>query len=365
VKPLALPRLSLTLRGKLGVIGLSMAIFACLGAVTTLAVGRPVELGVTNAVLIGMGVGLFEEFYVQTRRGSWLRNMHPLRAILIYVGEIWILYLVSVHVSHLLLGRLDDLPTVYRRLPYALAFFTAFSIIGILMIRIIHFVGLSTLFHLLVGTYHRPMLERKVLLFLDVNGSTAMSERLGPFRTRSLMGKFLFDVAEPITDHGGEIYLYKGDGLIALWSFGKALRDAAILRAIDGIFAAMAREEPAYRESFGLVPTFRIGVHGGEVVVSEQGDTKRSIGIYGETINIAARMEDAARAHGVACALSAPVALALADQAALRPIGEERVRGISAPIAVYEYCSPCARPFADDSSPLAKSEGPSQRIAAR
>src|SRR5579864_3499524 len=146
---------SLTIRNKLLMVMLATAIFAVLGAVTTLAVGRPVELGVANAVLIGMGVGLFEEFYVQTRRGTWLRNMHPLRAILIYVGEIWVLYLVSVHVSHLLLGRLDDLPTVYRRLPYGLAFFTAFSIIGILMIRIIHFVGLGTLFHLLIGTYHR------------------------------------------------------------------------------------------------------------------------------------------------------------------------------------------------------------------
>jgi adenylate cyclase len=362
---LAFPTLSITLRGKLSVIILTIVIFACLGGVTTLAVGRPVELGVTNAVLIGMGVGLFEEFYVQTRRGTWLRNMHPLRAILIYVGEIWMLYLVTVHISHLLLGRLDDLPTVYRRLPYGLAFFTAFSIIGILMIRIVHFVGLGTLFHLLIGTYHRPVLEKKVLLFLDVNGSTAMSERLGPFRTRSLMGKFLFDVAEPITNHGGEIYLYKGDGLIAQWSFEKALRDASILQAIDGIFAAIEREAPAYRESFGLVPTLRIGVHGGEVVVSEQGDTKRSIGIYGDTINIAARMEEAARAHGVACALSAPVALALADKAALRPIGEERVRGISAPIAVYEYGLLRVSPAADHSSDPVTSEKPANWIAAR
>ena len=34
-------------------------------------------------------------------------------------------------------------------------------------------------------------------------------------------------------------------------------------------------------------------------MVSEQGDTKRSIGIYRDLIAIAARMEEAARAHGV------------------------------------------------------------------
>jgi class 3 adenylate cyclase len=338
-----LSRLSLTTRNKLLMVALAMAIFAALGTVTTKAVGRPVEIGVTNAILIGMGVGLFEEFYVQTRRGTWLRNMHPLRSILVYTGIVCLLYLVSVHIAHLLLWRLDDLPTVYRRLPYGLAFFTAFSIIGILMIRVVHFIGLGTLFHLLIGTYHRPVLETQLLLFLDVNGSTALSERLGPFKTRALMGKFLFDVAQPITDHGGDIYLYKGDGLIALWPFGKAVRGDAILRAIDDMFAAIEREAPAYRESFGLVPSFRVGVHGGEVVVSEQGDAKRSIGIYGDTINIAARMEEAARHHGVACIISDPVAKAVADRAALRPVGEERVRGISTPLTVYEYRPPSWR----------------------
>jgi adenylate cyclase len=83
---------------------------------------------VTNAVLIGTGVGLFEEFYVHSERGNWLRGMHPLRSIPIYICVIVILYLVSVHIAHLLLGRLDDLPTVYRRLPYGLTFFTMFQL---------------------------------------------------------------------------------------------------------------------------------------------------------------------------------------------------------------------------------------------
>ena len=46
--------------------------------------------------------------------------------------------------------------------------------------------------------------------------------------------------------------------------------------------------------------------------VSEQGDTKRSIGIYGSTINMASRMEEAAKVYGVACAISGDVARALA-----------------------------------------------------
>ena len=86
-----------------------------------------------------------------------MREMHPLRSIFIYILAVMVLYLVALHVTHVVLGRLDDLPVVYQRLPYGLAFFTAFSIVGILMMRVAHFIGLRTLLDLVIGTYHRPV----------------------------------------------------------------------------------------------------------------------------------------------------------------------------------------------------------------
>jgi adenylate cyclase len=331
--------LSHSTRRKLASVLVAMAIFACLGAVTTAAVGRPIEIGATNAVLIGLGVGLFEEFYVQSPRGNWLRAMHPVRSIAVYIAVIIVLYFLAVHVAHLLLDRLDDLPTVYRRLPYGLTFFTIFSVVGVLMMRVVHFIGLGTLFHLTVGTYHRPVQERRVLLFLDINGSTALGEKLGPLRMRALVRKFLSDVTQPVVDCGGDIYLYKGDGLIATWAWDDAVRNDAIMRAVDDMFAAVIGERRAYQILFGVEPEFRVGIHGGEVVVSEQGDARRSIGIFGDTINIAARMEEAARAHGVRCVVSAAVADALGDRTSLRLLGEERVKGISAPIPICAYAT--------------------------
>lgn len=329
-----------TTRWKLAHVLLAAAIFACLGFMTTAAVGRPVEIGTLNAILIGAGIGLFEEFYVQSPRGNWLRAMHPLRSIFIYILVVIVLYLVALHISHVVLGRLDDLPVVYRRLGYGIAFFTAFSIPGILMIRVAHFIGLRTLLDLLIGTYHRPVEERKVLLFLDINGSTALSERLGALTMRAFVRKFLADLSQPIVDHGGEIYLYKGDGLIAIWNWIDAISTDAILRTVDAMFAAIAREQEAYEREFGAAPAFRIGIHGGDVIVSEQGDAKRSIGIYGDAINIAARMEEAARAHGVRCVISTVVTNALSDQSRIRALGSEQVKGISAPIPICEYAPP-------------------------
>ena len=331
--------MTVTTRRKLAAVLMAMIIFACLGAVTSAAVGRPVEIGTFNAVLIGAGIGLFEEFYVQGPRGNWMREMHPLRSIFIYILVVIVLYLIALHVSHLVLGRLDDLPVVYRRLVYGTAFFTTFSIVGILMIRVAHFIGLRTLLDLVIGTYHRPVEERKVLLFLDINGSTALAERLGALTMRSLVRKFLSDVSQPIVDYGGEIYLYKGDGLIAVWNWADAVKADAILKAVDAMFVAVAKQRDAYQRLFGAVPHFRVGIHGGPVIVSEQGDAKRSIGIYGDAINIAARMEEAARAHDVRCVISEIVAQALENRSRVRPIGTEQVKGISAPVAICEYAS--------------------------
>jgi adenylate cyclase len=96
------------------------------------------------------------------------------------------------------------------------------------------------------------------------------------------------------------------------------------------MYGAVERQRAAYQKLFGVVPSFRIGIHGGEVIVSEQGDTKRSIGI-------AARMEEVARAHNVRCIVSDAVVAALANHDRLREIGEETVKGISTSIRVYEY----------------------------
>jgi len=335
---LASARVSISTRRKLTSILLAVTIFALLAGLTSFATRGSVVYAIIDSIIVGTGVGLFEQFYVQSVRGRWLRSMHPLLSISIYTAVVVLLFVVAVHLSHLLTGRLDTLPIAYRRLPFALPLVIAFSVIGIVVMRTVHFIGIETLFHLMIGTYHRPVIEEKVLLFLDINDSTSLAERLGAVQIKSLVGKFLFDISKPITNYGGEIYLYKGDGLIALWNWNEAIRENRILRAIDAVFASVERERSEYQRQFGVVPRFRIGVHGGEVVVSEQGDTKRAIGVYGSTINIAARMEEAAKAHDVACVVSGDVVEALSDgEQQLLPLGHEQVKGISVEIPVFKY----------------------------
>ena len=331
-------RLSTSNRRKLTSILLAVVIFGLLTVLTTLALGRNPIYGVLNAIMVGTSVGLFEQFYVQNARGRWFRSIHPLKSMLIYTGIVAVVFILSIHLVRLIFWHFDDLPWVYRRLPVLVPIVITFSVIGIVVMRVAHFVGLETLFHLTIGTYHRPVVEEKVLMFLDINNSTALAAQLGAIETKSFVGKFLFDISAPITNNGGVIYLYKGDGLIALWDWDEALSGGKILQAIDAVFAAVEGESAAYLDQFGIVPAFRIGVRGGEVVVSEQGDIKRAIGIYGNTINIAERMEEAAKAHGVACVISGDVAQALPElPARLVPIGHETVRGVAVEVPIFEY----------------------------
>src|SRR5229473_4135913 len=215
-------RLSTSSRKKLTSILLAVAIFVSLAMLTASVLGRPVINGLLSAIIVGTGVGFFEEFYVQSRRGRWLRSMHPLKSILIYALVVVALFLLSILLSRLILWDWNSLPWIYRHFPVVLPIVITYSVVGIVVMRVVRFIGVETLFHLTIGTYHRPVVEKKVLMFLDINDSTRLAEELGPVRTKSLVGKFLFDISKPITDHGGEIYLYKGDGLIALWDWREA-----------------------------------------------------------------------------------------------------------------------------------------------
>jgi adenylate cyclase len=94
-----------------------------------------------------------------------------------------------------------------------------FSFAVVLAIRFIddinHLLGQNVLLNFITGHYHRPRLEQRVFLFIDVEGSTALVERLGEFAFHRLVNRFVVDITEPIVAAYGEIHQYVGDELIA------------------------------------------------------------------------------------------------------------------------------------------------------
>ena len=189
-----------------------------------------------------------------------------------------------------------------------------------------------------LGTYHRPRLEQRIVMFLDLANSTALAEQLGEVRVHDLITRFFFDIDMPIADHDGEVHAYVGDQVIVSWPLTTdAARNARWLLCF---FAAQDRIEalaPAYIREFGTVPGFRAGVHAGSVVVSECGDAKRQIAYFGDTMNVAARPCDHCKATGEALVASAellrntavPPAFTLGNRATVT------LRGRQTPVEVH------------------------------
>ena len=80
-----------------------------------------------------------------------------------------------------------------------------FSLAAILAIRFIddinHLLGQNVLLNFITGRYHRPRLEQRVFLFIDIEGSTALAERLGELAFHRLVSRFVADITAP--DRGG------------------------------------------------------------------------------------------------------------------------------------------------------------------
>jgi adenylate cyclase len=106
------------------------------------------------------------------------------------------------------------------------------------------------------------------------------------------------DAARPVARHGGRIYQYVGDQMVATWTLEHGLRDWACLRCAFAIGEELARAKESYESQFGAAPRFRLALHCGPVVAGEIGDLRREIVFSGDTLNTTARIEAFAKAAG-------------------------------------------------------------------
>lgn len=177
--------------------------------------------------------------------------------------------------------------------PRIVAIGFGFSLIVGVTTEIGRLIGGPVITSVLLGRYHRPVREERIVMFLDLEGSTHLAEQLGELRVHDLITRFFFDIDEPIVDHGGAVHSYVGDEVIVTWPLTvNPARNARCLSCFFAIEQKMARLTADYRRDFGVVPRFRAGMHAGPVIVSECGDTKRQLAYFGDTMNVAARLRE-------------------------------------------------------------------------
>ena len=104
-------------------------------------------------------------------------------------------------------------------------------------------------------------------------------------KIQALIGRFFFDIARPIAERGGETYRYIGDEVVVSWPMAKAVKNAQCVQCVFDVQELLDKHSEEYRRLYGVVPRFRVGMHGGSVVVAEVGDSRRAIVYYGETVS--------------------------------------------------------------------------------
>jgi class 3 adenylate cyclase len=324
------------LGGRLAKIAVATAVLVVFGTPLLVTAGAEPPRAASGLVLFGAALSAFEEFYLQAQPGAWLMRLHPLASFALTTAAALAIAILATALNLALWGESDRLGATLwglaRHLHTVLLLVAGLA----LSLRTISFVGGRTLFHLLTGRYHRPVSERRVIAFIDFKGSTALVERLGPLRGREAIGSAVSSLSRLVIEHGGDVYLFTGDGLVATWDWERAVRHQTVLAFARAALTAVRRSAPRFERLYGARPGIRIGIHGGEVVVSQQGDLRRSIGIWGEVINVAARLEQAGKEVGRDCLLSEEVVTAIGGGGRdLEPLAPIRAKGVSHPITAY------------------------------
>jgi adenylate cyclase len=197
--------------------------------------------------------------------------------------------------------------------------------------------GQNVLINFITGRYYAPRLESRVFLFLDMEGSTGLAERLGPLAFHRLLNRFVLDLTPPIVAARGEIHRYVGDELIATWKLEEGIADGRCVAACFGAIDQLARHAPDYRREFGVAVAVRAGLHCGPVVTGEMGSERKEIVFLGDTVNTTARIQELCRETGDRVLASADLIdrLELSPGIAKRSLGDLRLRGKGADLALY------------------------------
>ncbi len=289
--------------------------------------------GAVTGVVIGGALSSLEVLGLNGPLGSSLR----LAPFPVHVAIKTVLYLAVVLFGLEVGGSAFPAPGETGIESGDVLFSLAAAFVFVFMLDVNGLLGQNVLLNFVTGRYYRPRLEERVFLFVDMENSTGLAERLGPLAFHRLINRFVTDLTDPIVAARGEIYSYVGDELIATWKLDRGIVEGRCVTACFDSMDALSRRAPDYRREFGAAVKFRAGLHCGPVVAGEMGSVKREIVFLGDTVNTAARIQDFCRQTGERVLASADLIdrLELPQGVAKRSLGDLRLRGKGADISLY------------------------------
>ncbi|MBW7970807.1 adenylate/guanylate cyclase domain-containing protein [Bradyrhizobium sp. BR 10289] len=175
-------------------------------------------------------------------------------------------------------------------------------------------------------------------IFTDITGFTSLVETAPPETLGALLNEYVGGMTEVVFAHEGTVAKIIGDAIQVLFNApgdqpDYATRAVACAHDLDAWAQDFCARQSANGVNFGAT---RIGIHAGPALVGNFGGNRFfDYTAYGDSINIAARLEAANKQLGTRICVSASVAKA-AENFRGRPLGELMLRGRSEPLRAFE-----------------------------
>lgn len=183
--------------------------------------------------------------------------------------------------------------------------------------------------------------------FSDIQSFSSFSEILEPEKMVSLMNEYLTEMTSILLKHNGTLDKYIGDAIVAFYGAPVALENHEYHACMTALEMDRKLNELRVKwKSEGGWPKLvhnvrhRVGLNSGEMVTGNMGSSMRmNYTMMGDTVNLAARLEPAAKQYGVYTFVAENTYKVVKDQFEWRLLDFIRVKGKNKPVKVYELFS--------------------------
>jgi class 3 adenylate cyclase/tetratricopeptide (TPR) repeat protein len=182
----------------------------------------------------------------------------------------------------------------------------------------------------------QPPEERRqvTVLFADLSGYTAFAERMDPEAVKSLVDRALMRLGREVERYGGTVDKFIGDNVMALFGAPVAHEDDAERAVRAGLGMQDSMEEINQDLPSGINFDLRVGINTGEVLAGAVGETYT---VMGDTVNVAARLQSAARPGSVT--VGERTMRASEGAVRYRTLEPLELKGKAAPVPAWEAVS--------------------------
>jgi class 3 adenylate cyclase/tetratricopeptide (TPR) repeat protein len=182
------------------------------------------------------------------------------------------------------------------------------------------------------------------VLFSDLSGYTAMSEKLDPEDVKEITSRIFSEISKVINRYEGFVEKFVGDAVMALFGVPKAHEDDPVraIRAAREIHDLVDGLSPELEKRIGQPISMHSGINTGLVVTGEVDMEKGTHGVAGDTINLASRLGSLAKAREIL--VSADTYRLAEGHFSFEALEPATVKGKAEPIQVHKVISPKEKP---------------------